>query len=173
MVGGKDRRASGEKIRKSSHPAWQCHFRKSRFVGQPVLDSFKQLNATFALLSTAPKTSLTTSQSTIPTMPLTELRTVPLLLLRNLDARMTFCVAAIRYPPHRRWHDTRRTMASKTVFRNGLVFTGHEGATIPTRSTTLTLIKGDRMVMVVDGDSIASRQLLSKPYRRRGCGCHD
>lgn len=51
-------------------------------------------------------------------------------------------------------------MANKTVFRNGLVFTGQEDASIPTWSGTLVVVEGDCIVAVDDEDSVASQRLL-------------
>lgn len=51
-------------------------------------------------------------------------------------------------------------MANKTVFCNGLVFTGQADASIPTRSDTLVVVQGDRIVAVDHQDSAASQELL-------------
>ncbi|KAK5999480.1 hypothetical protein QM012_005481 [Aureobasidium pullulans] len=51
-------------------------------------------------------------------------------------------------------------MANKTVFRNGLVFTGQANASNSTRTGALVVVEGDRIVAVDDEASEASQQLL-------------
>lgn len=53
-------------------------------------------------------------------------------------------------------------MGDKIVFRNGLVFTGQADAVAPTRSGTLVVVQGDRIVDVIDEGSNASQRLLQE-----------